>query len=134
MAFRIYKQFMCSQKINTDNGESYICRKKLKMVKGSTQEKSQTEIRDQYGRVFTNSEEQKRYIFEHFANSFKRNPIEPENLDNCIEDFLGPGLTNHPLVNSLKLTPGERDSLEGDLSLEELDFAIEGANKSTLRV
>ncbi len=72
----------------------------LKMVKGSTQEKSQTEIRDQHGRVFTNSEEQKRYIYEHFANSFKRNPLEPENLENCIEDFLGPQITNHPLINS----------------------------------
>jgi hypothetical protein len=29
MAFRIYKQFMCSQKINTQNGESYICQKKF---------------------------------------------------------------------------------------------------------
>jgi exonuclease III len=103
----------------------------LKMVKGSTQEKSQTEIRDQQGRVFTNSEEQKRYIFEHFANSFKRNPLEPENLENCIEDFLGPQITNHPLINSIKLTPAERESLEGELSLDELDFAIEGANKKS---
>jgi exonuclease III len=103
----------------------------LKMVKGSTQEKSQTEIRDQNGRAFTNIEEQKRYIYEHFANSFKRNPMEPENLHHCIENFLGPAILNHPLVNSLKLTPVERDSLEGDLSLEELDFAIEGANKKS---
>jgi hypothetical protein len=29
MAFRIYKQFMCSQKINTQYGESYICQKKF---------------------------------------------------------------------------------------------------------
>jgi hypothetical protein len=29
MAFRINKQFMCFQKINTQNGESYICQKKF---------------------------------------------------------------------------------------------------------
>ncbi len=52
-------------------------------------------------------------------------------MDNCIEEFLGPQLTNHPLINSLKLTPGERESLEGELNLEELDFAIEGSNKKS---
>jgi hypothetical protein len=37
----------------------------------------------------------------------------------------------HPLVNSLKLTQEEKDSLESDFSLEELDLALEGANKKS---
>ncbi len=95
------------------------------------QEKSQTEIRDQNGREFATAEEQKRYIYDHFANSFKCNPNEPESLDNCIENFLGPEILGHPLVNSLKLPQAEKDSLESDLTLEELDSALEGANKKS---
>ena len=70
----------------------------LKMAKGSMQERSQTEIRDGNGREFANEAEQRNYIVDHFANSFRKNPNEPENLEGCIENFLGPVVLNHPLI------------------------------------
>ncbi len=101
----------------------------IKMAKGSRQERSQTEIQDSNGRNFAKTQEQKNFIFNHFADSFKKNPNEPESLENCIQDFLGPDILAHPLITSLKLSHDEALGLEDDLSLAELDSAIEGANK-----
>jgi hypothetical protein len=103
----------------------------VKMAKGSMQERSQTEIRDSTGREFATVQEQKEYIFKHFADSFKLDRNEPENFDNCIENFLGPEILDHPLINSLKLDDAEKAKLEEDLSIAELDSAIEGANKNS---
>jgi hypothetical protein len=103
----------------------------IKMAKGSRQERSQTEIQDSNGRNFANTQEQKQYIFNHFADSFKKDPNEPESLENCIQDFLGPEILAHPLITSLKLSQDEALSLEDDLTIAELDSAIEGANKNS---
>jgi hypothetical protein len=103
----------------------------LKMAKGSTQERSQTEIRDGNGREFANEADERNYIFNHFANSFRKNPNEPENLEGCIENFLGLVVLDHPLVRSLKIDDREKLSLESELSIEELDSALDGANKNS---
>jgi hypothetical protein len=103
----------------------------IKMAKGSTQERSQREIRDSNGREFANEVDQKEYIVNHFADSFCKNPNEPDNLENCIENFLGPVVLNHPLVQSLKLNEEECQNLESDITIEELDQALEGANKTS---
>jgi hypothetical protein len=103
----------------------------IKMAKGSRQERSLTEIHDSNGRNFANTQEQKQYIFNHFADSFKKDPNELESLKNCIQDFLGPEILAHPLITSLKLSHDEALSLEDDLTIAELDSAIEGANKNS---
>ncbi len=101
------------------------------MAKGSTQERSQTEIRDGNGREFANEADQRNYIVNHFANSFRKNPNEPENLEGCIENFLGPVVLDHPLIRSLKIDNREKLSLESELSIDELDSALDGANKNS---
>jgi exonuclease III len=103
----------------------------IKMAKGSTQERSQSEIKDADGREFGTVAEQRNFIFNHFANSFRKNPNEPDSLAQCIENFLGPAVINHPLVQSLKLDEAERLNLESEFTVEELDAAIEGANKNS---
>ncbi len=103
----------------------------IKMAKGSRLERLQTEIQDSNGRNCANTQEQKQYIFNHFADSFKKDPNEPESLENCIQNFLGPDILAHPLITSLKLSHDEALGLEDDLSLAELDSAIEGANKNS---
>ena len=103
----------------------------VKMAKGSLQERSQNEIRNSDGRAFDTLQEQKEYIFKHFADSFKLNMNEPESFDNCIETFLGPEILAHPLIDSLKLNDEEKLKLEEDLSISELDAAIEGSNKNS---
>ncbi len=103
----------------------------LKMVKGSTQEASLTAVRDYEGRPFPTQEAQKDFIRNHFANSFKKPENEPENLEGCIERFLGDGILVHPLVQNMKLSEAERNTLKNDLSLEELDNALDGANSNS---
>ncbi len=79
------------------------------------QERLQTEIRDGNGREFANEAEQRNYIVDHFANSFRKNPNEPENLEGCIENFLGPVVLNHPLIRSLKIDDREKNILESGM-------------------
>jgi hypothetical protein len=101
------------------------------MVKGSTQEASLTSVRDYEGRPFPTQEDQKNFIRDHFAKSFKKPENEPENLEGCIERFLGEDILAHPLVRNMKLNEEERNILENDLSLEELDNALDGANSNS---
>ena len=44
-----------------------------------------------------------------------------------MEEFLGE-LTNHPVVRGSILTEDERTALEGDVTLEELDEAVNSCN------
>jgi hypothetical protein len=101
------------------------------MVRGASVESSMSGILDYGGMAFANIEEQKLFIREHFAKSYKKNQNEPENYANCIENFLGVDILNSPIVANLKLTEQEKIELEQNLTLEELDIAIEEANKKS---
>jgi len=48
-----------------------------------------------------------------------------------IEEFLGPGICNDPIVRNSKLTEQERDYFETPLTLDELDLAMQGSNKNS---
>jgi exonuclease III len=100
----------------------------LKMARGSLSSSSMTEICDYDGNIFENSKVQKTFIREHFANSYKKPENEPENMAECIANFLGRDILAHPLVADLKLSQREKESLEGNLTMDELDKALEGAN------
>jgi len=84
----------------------------LKMAKGSHSVASMSEICDYNGLPFENVTDQKEFIRSHFANSFKKPEDEPDNLEGCIEEFLGDDICNHPLVLNLKLNENEKNSLE----------------------
>ena len=45
-----------------------------------------------------------------------------------IADFLGADITNHPLVRGSILTNDEREKLDSDLTLLELDNSLDQAN------
>jgi hypothetical protein len=103
----------------------------LKMAKGSVQESSLDVVCDEEGRPFNNTREQREFIFNHFASSFKKNPLEPESLDGCIENFLGVEILNHPIVTNLKLSEEERLRLDSPITELELEAALEGANSKS---
>jgi hypothetical protein len=46
----------------------------------------------------------------------------------CIEEFLGPQITNHPVVQNSKLTEAEQMQLDLPSTIEELDQYINKAN------
>ncbi len=103
----------------------------LKMAKGSQLTGSMWDIRDTDGAIFESTLRQKIFIREYFAKSYKKPLHEPENLNGCIENFLGPEILNHPLTQNLKLNEAERTRLDQDLTGEELDQSLEGANLSS---
>jgi hypothetical protein len=103
----------------------------LKMAKGCTQESSLDGVCDYDGRPFNNTRDQREFISTHFADSFKKNPLEPDSLEGCIENFLGMDILNHPIVRNLKLSEDERTRLDGPISKFELDSAIKGANANS---
>jgi hypothetical protein len=84
----------------------------LKMAKGFQHESSMRDICDSNGVQFASLKEQKADIRNHFANSFKKPQDEPENLQGCIERFLGEDILEHPLVHKLKLSENEKNRLD----------------------
>jgi len=45
-------------------------------------------------------------------------------MGGCIEEFLGPEILNSNIVKDAKVTVTERENLEGDITLLELDKSI----------
>jgi hypothetical protein len=90
----------------------------LKMAKGFQHESSMRDICDNNLNQFVSLKEQKDYIRNHFANSFKKPQDEPENLQGCIERFLGDNILEHPSVRNLKLSNIEKNRLELEISME----------------
>jgi hypothetical protein len=103
----------------------------LKMAKGSQNSASLNDICDYNGDPFANLMEQKNFIRNHFAASYKKPQDEDDNVQGCIDRFLGEEILDHPLVKNLKLNEAEKAELELDFSLEELDAALEGANNNS---
>jgi len=59
---------------------------------------------------------------------YKKPAGERVDYGNCIPEFLGHQVTNHPIVQGSKLTPIERDTLDTPLTKKELDTSMEQAN------
>jgi hypothetical protein len=65
------------------------------------------------------------FIVNYFESIFTAPADKLENYDNVIENFLGPMICDHPLVRDSKLLQEEKIVLENDLSLQELDAAVQ---------
>ncbi len=88
------------------------------------------DIKDDDGNPFNSQEDMKGYVKNFYANIYRKDPGEPEDLSNCIENFLGPDICAHPLVTASKLSPILAARLEAPISLYELDISVLQANKS----
>jgi hypothetical protein len=64
------------------------------------------------GEPFANDTDRKEYIREHFAKIYRKDPNEPENLRGCIENFLGEGIFNNPVVADSRLSNEEMTTLD----------------------
>ncbi len=103
----------------------------LKVIKGNVSLSSQNSIKGEGGAPFLSDIDRKEYIREHFANIYKKNPNEPDDLRGCIENFLGEEILNNPVVTESRLNEEETTTLDAPLSMEELNKAVEGANSSS---
>jgi hypothetical protein len=59
---------------------------------------------------------------------YKKPPNERQDYTNCIENFLGPDISNNNLVKGSKLTEQEKNLLDRPLSIDEIDKSMEKAN------
>jgi hypothetical protein len=77
------------------------------------------------GTQFMNPSSREKYILDFYRNLYSGEKHRPSDVS--IEDFLGPEISNNPLVVGSKLPDNLRAELERDLSLEELDKSISTA-------
>ncbi len=94
------------------------------------QEKSSAsleEIMDDAGLPFNDGGARDRYITEFYSNLYKIPRNAHTNFTNCVENFLGV-LVDHPAVVGCKLSEDERNALETDITVEELDEAVAKCN------
>jgi hypothetical protein len=89
-------------------------------------------IRAENGSEFDSAEEREEHIVRHFEKIYVRDKkLSNFNFENCIENFLGPDLLQHPVVQGSKITATERERLDRPLSLLELDNSVKNANKKS---
>ena len=77
---------------------------------------------------FASKEERNEFIVSFFEKLYKKPVTELGSHENVIEDFLGEDICNSGIVQNSKLTDLERDSMESELSLQELDNSMNKAN------
>jgi Reverse transcriptase (RNA-dependent DNA polymerase) len=100
----------------------------LNLAKASNCSDSTSIIKDGTGTEFTNSDDNRNYIKCFYENLYRK----PENQITCtkekIIEFLG-DVANEEEVVSAKLTDAEKNRLERDLHITELDLAISQSKK-----
>jgi hypothetical protein len=100
------------------------------MLKHSKSEGKLSDIKKDDGTDFSSSSDREEYITTYFENVYSLKDNVQQEVGGCIENFLGPEVLNNPIIQNSKLTELEKNSLEGDLSLEELDQSIKQGNNS----
>ena len=94
----------------------------LKLAKISDSEAKLSDICHE-GTEFTCDSDRNNYIYEYYKLLYSKN-TEPLDMGGCIEEFLGPEILNSNIVKDAKVTVTERENLEGDITLLELDKSI----------
>jgi len=99
----------------------------LKILKGSEKENSLDEIKQDGGLPFDSDSERESFIAGYYENVYRADPT----VINCntedIEEFLGE-TSNNTEIRNCKLLEQEKNYLDSDLSIEELDRSIKSAN------
>jgi hypothetical protein len=86
-------------------------------------------IRKEDGSLLSTEEDREKYIREFFEDIYtNKNTSSQINYDNCISDFLGNEIINHPVVQNSRLTVQEREMLDLPLTVAELDESINNCN------
>jgi hypothetical protein len=79
------------------------------------------------GTPFPNPEERSEHVTGFYETLYKLPDTVPENFTNCVTDFLG-DLVNHPALRGCMLNEEEKTRLEADVTIGELDEAVEKIN------
>jgi hypothetical protein len=79
------------------------------------------------GTPFLNPDERSEHITGFNESLYKLPASVPENFTNCVSDFLG-DLINHPAIRGCMLDEEEKNKLEADVTITELDEAVDKIN------
>ena len=107
-----------------------MCPKFLQLAKACKSE-SMAVIKDNLGNVFESTKARGEFIRNFYSDLYKIPDGAGDNLDGCVERFLGPDICSNPLVTAMRLTEDEKDRLDRGISLQELDKALETSNKKS---
>ena len=99
----------------------------LKLAKLSNSGSSLSDIKQENGEVFNSNIDRQNFITNFYTGLYKIPDDAPDNVEGCIEEFLGPDILNHPIVLDSKLLPNESLALDSPLSMHELDRSVEEA-------
>jgi hypothetical protein len=103
----------------------------LSLAKKENKTISITQICDDTGTAFTSANARTEYIRNFFQKIYKA-PDPGDILDeNCIQDFLGDEICANPIVTDSKLTNDESLFFEQELTVQELDAAIQQINSKS---
>jgi hypothetical protein len=102
----------------------------LGLAKSPKSEAKMSDIKNVDGNPFASCDEMKDYVRSYYATLYKKDANEPQNFDNCIENFLGEEICNNPITASRKVPADLAARLELPISIEELEKSISQANKS----
>jgi exonuclease III len=80
------------------------------------------------GSNYASNAERTEGIVSYYENLYKKPIDERVDYENCIEDFLGPDIVSHPIVQNSRLTLTERENLDRPLDISELDKSMKKAN------
>jgi hypothetical protein len=95
----------------------------LDIAKKGKKEGNISEIKDDTGTEFESEVDRAAYIRDFYANLFSYT-----DTTGSIEDFLGHEICNSNMVKNSKLTESEKNRLDRDLTVEELDESLKKCN------
>jgi hypothetical protein len=101
----------------------------LKLANNANVEYSLDAICKDDGTRFPLEKERETFIVDQFSKTYETPPCDIKRGTNLIEKFLGPEILNNKLVDNCKLTQAERNLLDQQLGIAELDEAMEKANQ-----
>jgi hypothetical protein len=79
------------------------------------------------GTPFSNQDERSEHVTGFYESLYKLPVSVLENFTDCVTDFLG-DLVNHPAIRGCMLDEAEKTRLEADVTIGELDEAVEKIN------
>ncbi len=80
------------------------------------------------GSPYLSDREKVEGIVSYYENIYRIPTSDCCDYSNCIENFLGLDILNHPIVVNSKLTVDEKERLDSPLTIEELDLSMEKCN------
>ena len=103
----------------------------LKLAKCTKSDSKLSDIVNADGHNFENESVLREYVVKYYEELYKLPIAQRNDINGCIEDFLGQEILNSELVRSMKINEPTRNLLERNFSLDELDKAVAESKTQT---